>query len=161
MLRDVAATVETLVREEGNTLALTLGAGLGAMRSDVTKIRQTLLNLLSNAAKFTEGGTITLAARARRDGAAWCFSVRDSGIGMTRGAAGQAVPAFPQADASTTRRFGGTGLGLSITKAFMTMLGGHVDVQSEPGQGSTFTVRLPADFPEPQQDVLAQVAREG
>ncbi len=158
MLREVAATVETLVARKGNHLALTLAPGLGTIRSDVVKIRQTLLNLLSNAAKFTEGGIITL--EAAREGTSLVVRVRDSGIGMTPEQQGRLFQRFSQADASTTRRFGGTGLGLSITKAFMTMLGGQIDVQSVPGEGSTFTVRLPADFPEPQQDVLAQVARE-
>ena len=159
MLRDVAATMESLVAKKGNTLELSLEPGLGSIRSDVTKIRQTLLNLLSNAAKFTEGGAITLSAA--REGASLVLRVRDSGIGMTPEQQARLFQRFSQADASTTRRFGGTGLGLSITKAFMTMLGGEIDVHSTSGEGSTFTVRLPTDFPEPRQDVLAQAARDG
>ncbi len=165
MLREVAATVQSLVTRKGNALALELDPGLGTMHSDVTKIRQTLLNLLSNAAKFTEGGTITLSAsreavgtlsasrEANTDGRGdtLVLRVRDTGIGMTEEQQGRLFQRFSQADASTTRRFGGTGLGLSITRAFMTMLGGEVGVQSAPGQGSTFTVRLPAEYHAPAE----------
>ncbi len=120
------------------------------MHSDVTKIRQVLLNLLSNAAKFTEGGTVTLSAERSPgpDGMDWlAFRVRDAGIGMTEEQLAKLFQRFQQADVSTTRKFGGTGLGLAITKTFSTMLGGDVEVASTPGQGSTFTVRLPAGLP--------------
>jgi len=148
MASTVAATVQALVEKKGNTLALDLSPDLGAMHSDVTKVRQILLNLLGNAAKFTEGGSITLSAERRPspDGKGWlAFRVSDSGIGMTEEQLAKLFQRFQQADASTTRKFGGTGLGLSITKAFSTMLGGDVDVESTPGQGSSFTVRLPAN----------------
>ena len=157
----VAATVQALVEKKGNTLALNVGSDLGAMHSDVTKVRQILLNLLSNAAKFTEGGTITLSAERRPGpgGKDWlAFHVSDSGIGMTAEQLAKLFQRFQQADASTTRKFGGTGLGLSITKAFSTMLGGDVEVESTPGQGSTFTVRLPADVTA-QQDAQEGEAR--
>jgi len=157
----VAATVQALVEKKGNTLALNVGSDLGAMHSDVTKVRQILLNLLSNAAKFTEGGTITLSAERRLGpgGRDWlAFHVSDSGIGMTAEQLAKLFQRFQQADASTTRKFGGTGLGLSITKAFSTMLGGDVEVESTPGQGSTFTVRLPADVTA-QQDAQEGEAR--
>ena len=147
MLRDLAGTAESLVLKNGNELVLDLGTGLGSMHTDIVKLRQSLLNLLSNAAKFTEGGTITLsAARIARTsaGEALVFRVRDTGIGMTQDHLAKLFLRFTQADASTTRRFGGTGLGLSLTKAFALMLGGEVDVESAPGQGSTFTVTLPA-----------------
>ncbi|MGI4945821.1 MAG: response regulator [Janthinobacterium lividum] len=163
MLRDVAAAMETLVARKGNTLVLALEPALGTIRSDVTKVRQTLFNLLSNAAKFTEGGTITLAA-TREDGsgvASLVLRVSDSGIGMTPEQLAKLFQRFSQADASTTRRIGGTGLGLSITKAFMTMLGGEIDVQSTAGAGSTFTVRLPVDFPEPREVMLARAVPDG
>ncbi len=155
MVRDVATTVQGLVEKKGNTLSLRLEADLGAMHSDVTKIRQMLLNLLSNAAKFTEEGTITLSAErglglGEKDWLA--FRISDAGIGMTEEQLTKLFQRFQQADASTTRKFGGTGLGLSITKAFSTMLGGDVEVESVPGQGSTFTVRLPANVTA-QQDV--------
>jgi len=157
MAGSVAATVQALIEKKGNTLTLNLAPDLGAMHSDVTKVRQILLNLLSNAAKFTEGGSITLSAE-RQPGPSgpglvtkglvtkdWlAFRVSDSGIGMTGEQLAKLFQRFQQADASTTRRFGGTGLGLSITKAFSAMLGGEVEVESVPGQGSAFTVRLPA-----------------
>jgi len=147
MAGTVATTVQALVEKRGNTLTLDLAPDLGAMHSDVTKVRQILLNLLSNAAKFTEGGSITLSAERRSGpgGKDWlAFRVSDSGIGMTEEQLAKLFQRFQQADASTTRRFGGTGLGLSITKAFSAMLGGEVDVESTPGQGSAFTVRLPS-----------------
>ncbi len=152
MAGTVATTVQALVEKRGNTLTLDLAPDLGAMHSDVTKVRQILLNLLSNAAKFTEGGNITLSAERRsgRGGKDWlAFRVSDSGIGMTEEQLAKLFQRFQQADASTTRRFGGTGLGLSITKAFSAMLGGEVDVESTPGQGSAFTVRLPSTIAEP------------
>ena len=147
MIRDVAATIDSLIQKKNNTLVLQIGDGLGSMNSDTTKIRQTLLNLLSNAAKFTEGGTITLVAE--REAHEIVFRVQDSGIGMTEEQLAKLFQRFSQADASTTRRFGGTGLGLSITKAFMAMLGGKIDVTSQSGQGSCFTVRLPLSLPQP------------
>jgi signal transduction histidine kinase len=112
----------------------------------VTKVRQTLLNLLGNAAKFTSGGTVTLAAarEERVDGPWLRFRVTDTGIGMTAEQLGRLFQPFTQADASTTRRFGGTGLGLAISRSFVEMMGGTVVVTSEPDRGSTFTVDLPA-----------------
>ena len=146
VVRDVASAVEALVARKGNILTLDLGTALGEARTDVTKLRQCLINLLSNAAKFTEGGQVTLsAARDERDGAAWLtFAVSDTGIGMTPEQQARLFERFTQADASTTRRFGGTGLGLSITRAFAGMLGGGIAVASEPGRGTTFTVSVPA-----------------
>ncbi|HVO36351.1 MAG TPA: ATP-binding protein, partial [Gemmatimonadales bacterium] len=120
---------------------------------DLVKVRQTLLNLLSNACKFTEHGTITLTAdREGNGGGDWLvFRVADSGIGMTPEQMGRLFEAFAQADASTSRKYGGTGLGLAITRRFCQMMGGDVQVASGPGKGSTFTVRLPAtlDVPPP------------
>ena len=150
-VRDVAATVGGLVAKKNNTLVLQVPEGLGTMRSDVLKVRQVLLNLLGNAAKFTEGGTITLSAtRIERAGLdAWlAFRVDDTGIGMSAAHLDKLFLRFTQADASTTRKFGGTGLGLALTKAFSTMLGGDVAVQSDLGRGSTFTVMLPVAMPE-------------
>ena len=170
MVRDVASTVQSLVEKKGNTLRLQVAPNLGAMHSDVTKIRQVLLNLLSNAAKFAEGSSITLAAEREagpdgNDGGGreqdwFTFRVSDTGIGMTGEQLAKLFQRFQQADASTTRKFGGTGLGLSITKAFSTMLGGDVTVESAPGQGSTFTVRLPAVLPEPKQAVEDEDVRD-
>ena len=152
MIRDVAVTIDSLIQKKNNTLVLQIGDGLGSMHSDTTKIRQTLLNLLSNAAKFTENGTITLSAEREADQIV--FRVQDSGIGMTEEQLAKLFQRFSQADASTTRRFGGTGLGLSITKAFMSMLGGSIGVTSEAGQGSCFTVRLPVALPQPEHDMV-------
>jgi len=152
VVREVATTVAPLARKNANRLDLRCAEGLGEMRSDLVKVRQTLLNLLSNACKFTEHGTITLAAERERNGGAgdWLvFRVRDSGIGMTPEQMGRLFEAFAQADASTARKYGGTGLGLAITRRFCQMMGGDVQVASDPGQGSTFTVRLPATLDVP------------
>jgi signal transduction histidine kinase/CheY-like chemotaxis protein len=146
MVEDVVTTVQPLVQQKGNTLTVQCASDLGVMHSDLTKVRQVLFNLLSNAAKFTEHGSITLAvAREAGERGAWViFQVADSGIGMTAEQVGKLFQTFSQADASTTRKFGGTGLGLAITKRLCRLLGGDVGVASEPGQGSIFTVRLPA-----------------
>jgi len=147
MLDEVTTTVRPLVEKNANTLVLEGGAELGAMHGDLTKMRQVLLNLLSNACKFTEHGTVTLAAgRECRDGEGdWLvFRVTDSGIGMTPPQMAKLFEAFAQAEASTTRRYGGTGLGLAISRRFCQMMGGDITVASEPGRGSTFTVRVPA-----------------
>jgi PAS domain S-box-containing protein len=147
VVREVATTVKPLVDKNANRLDLRCADGLGQMRSDLVKVRQTLLNLLSNACKFTERGVITLAADRERngDGSDWLvFRVSDSGIGMTAEQMARLFEAFAQADASTSRKYGGTGLGLAITRRFCQMMGGDVQVASAPGRGSTFTVRLPA-----------------
>jgi signal transduction histidine kinase/CheY-like chemotaxis protein len=140
-------TVEPLVQAAGNSLVLDCPEGIGTMRADVTKVRQALLNLLSNANKFTKQGTVTLTVRrgtvADRE---WMrFAVSDTGIGMTPEQLEKLFQAFVQADASTTRNYGGTGLGLTITKTFAEMMGGRVTVESTPGQGSTFTIHLPVE----------------
>ncbi len=150
MVREVAATAEALVRKKDNRLEVRLAGDVGAMHSDITRLRQILLNLLSNAAKFTEGGLITLSASREPgpEGADWMvFSVADTGLGMSEEQMARLFQRFQQADASTTRRFGGTGLGLSLTRAFGELLGGEVGVRSAPGAGSTFLVRVPATLP--------------
>jgi PAS domain S-box-containing protein len=147
VLDEVAATVQSLVAKRDNRLVVEPGPELGAMYSDVVKLRQCLFNLLSNAAKFTERGEIHLAAR--REGDRVTFTVSDSGIGMDAVQLTRLFQRFSQADASTTRRFGGTGLGLAITKAFAEMLGGGITVESRQGQGTTFTLWLPADLRAP------------
>ena len=141
VVRDVATTVEGLIAKKGNSLALDLADDLGTAHTDVTKVRQCLINLLSNAAKFTENGRITLAVA--RAGDALRFDVVDTGIGMNAEQVGKLFERFTQADASTTRRFGGTGLGLAITRAFAEMLGGGITVASREGEGTTFTLTLP------------------
>jgi CheY-like chemotaxis protein len=118
---------------------------VGSMRADLTKVRQALLNLLSNACKFTQAGTIRLSVHSEQTvGHAWVvFEVRDSGIGMEPDRVAKVFEAFTQADASTTRKYGGTGLGLTITRKFCEMMGGRIRVQSEPDVGTMFTIRLP------------------
>ncbi|HEX2559214.1 response regulator [Phenylobacterium sp.] len=149
----VAATADTvgaLVAKNRNQLDVQVDGDLGQMCSDLVKVRQALLNLLSNAAKFTEGGKITLAVRraAGPEGDRVVFQISDTGIGMTSEQLDKLFAPFVQADNSMTRRFGGTGLGLAITKAFAEMLGGEVAVESRAGRGSTFTLTLPAIMPE-------------
>jgi len=155
LVRDAAATVDGLVTQKGNTLVIELGPDVGEMHTDLVKLRQCLFNLVSNAAKFTENGQITL--RAARDGGTMRFSVADTGIGMTPGQLDRLFERFSQADISTTRRFGGTGLGLAITRAFCRLLGGDVTVTSVAGQGSVFTIALPVTMPEqaPEPDESA------
>ncbi|MDP4003609.1 response regulator [Methylobacterium sp. NEAU K] len=144
VVRDVAATVEGLIAKKGNTLVFTIAEGVGGAHTDVTKLRQCLINLLSNAAKFTENGRITLSVARTEE--ALRFSVADTGIGMSAEQVGRLFERFTQADASTTRRFGGTGLGLSITRAFSEMLGGAIAVESREGDGTTFTLTLPVRY---------------
>ena len=146
LLADVASTVEPLVKTKANTLALDLGDDLGAMRTDAVKLRQCLFNLLGNACKFTEHGRITL--RVRRDADWLSFAIEDTGIGMSQEQLGRLFQRFSQADESTTRKFGGTGLGLALTRAFARLLGGDVTVTSTEGQGTCFTLSVPAEAPE-------------
>jgi len=159
LMREVAGTVEALAERKANRLEVMVPDGLGTAHSDAVKIRQCLFNLLGNAAKFTERGTITLAA-SREDGTLM-LEVRDTGIGMTPEQIEKLFRRFSQADASTTRRFGGTGLGLAITKAFATMLGGTIAVESESGKGTRFTLRLPADIREARTEPDAEAALLG
>jgi signal transduction histidine kinase len=140
LVLDVAATVEGLVAKRDNTLTLDLPRGMGTARSDMTKLRQCLINLLGNAAKFTEAGRITLSAH--RAGDALVFSVADIGIGMSPAQVERMFIRFSQAEASTTKRFGGSGLGLAITRAFAEMLGGGVTVSSREGDGTTFVLTI-------------------
>ena len=141
VVEDVLSTVRPLMSKNGNTLNADL-APLGLVHLDVIKVRQVLFNLLSNAAKFTHHGTVTL--RTQRNGDQVELTVADSGIGMTPDQAARLFQPFVQADASTTRRYGGTGLGLAISRKFCEMMGGTITLQSTEGQGSTFTVHLPA-----------------
>jgi signal transduction histidine kinase/CheY-like chemotaxis protein len=146
MIRDVVSTIDPLVMKNGNQLKVELGEDLTTMRADATKVRQALFNLLSNACKFTEQGVIRLeVAHETGTGAGrYIFKVSDTGIGMSAEQIGRLFKAFSQADASTTRKYGGSGLGLVITRHFCRMMGGDIEVSSEPDKGSVFTVRLPA-----------------
>jgi PAS domain S-box-containing protein len=146
MVNAVVSMVQPLVQKRHNQLEVRCPADLGIMEGDLTKVRQVLFNLLSNACKFTEKGRVTLEATRQCDQAAdeILLQVADTGIGMTPEQQAKLFQPFTQADASTGRKFGGTGLGLAITKRFCEMMGGAITVTSEPGKGSTFTVRLPA-----------------
>jgi PAS domain S-box-containing protein len=148
MLNEVISTVQPLVEKKGNTLEVRCPSDLGEMHADLTKVRQILFNLVSNACKFTEKGTIALeAARAVEEGQDWVtFRVRDTGIGMTPEQVTRLFQPFIQADGSTSRKYGGTGLGLVITRRFCEMMSGEVKLQSKLGEGSTFIVRLPANM---------------
>lgn len=149
MVDEVVATIRPLVQQRHNILNVECDSP-GEMHADLTKVRQALFNLLSNAAKFTERGTITLAVSRETGSVAGdsvVFRVADTGIGMTTEQLGRLFQPFSQADASTTRKYGGTGLGLALTRRFSEMMGGNVTVSSEPGQGSTFTISLPANTP--------------
>jgi signal transduction histidine kinase/CheY-like chemotaxis protein len=146
LVEDVKTIIGPMVGKNGNRLVIECPSDVGTLRTDLTKLRQCLINLLSNAAKFTKNGDVKLIlSRAERADGTPCikFAVSDSGIGMTEEQMARLFQAFSQADASTTRNFGGTGLGLTITKHFCTMLGGTIEVASKPGEGSTFTILLP------------------
>ncbi|MEE8569091.1 MAG: ATP-binding protein, partial [Anaerolineales bacterium] len=147
MIDDMVSTIHPLAEKKANTLEVLCANDLGVMTADLTKVRQTLFNLLSNACKFTEKGTISLdVTRESEDGADWVtLSVRDTGIGMSAEQMGKLFQAFKQADGSTTRKFGGTGLGLAISKRFCRMMGGDIDVESELGVGTTVAIRLPVN----------------
>jgi signal transduction histidine kinase/DNA-binding response OmpR family regulator len=149
LLEQVHSVIAPLIAKNANVLKVICAPDLGTMRSDQTKLRQSLLNLLSNAAKFTDGGRITLTARriADPDGDRVQFVVSDTGIGMTPEQLQGLFQAFSQARSSTSRDYGGTGLGLAITRHFCRMLGGDVAVESMPGKGSSFTLTLPAVCP--------------
>jgi signal transduction histidine kinase/CheY-like chemotaxis protein len=145
LIEDVVKTVEPMATKNGNRIVIDCPASLGAIHADQIRFRQALLNLASNASKFTENGTVSIVAQPQRDGDRdWiAISVTDTGIGMTEEQIGRLFREFSQADASTTRRYGGTGLGLAISRHFCRMMGGDITVESKPGAGSTFTIRLP------------------
>ncbi|HEV8439137.1 MAG TPA: response regulator [Methylomirabilota bacterium] len=147
VVEDVVTTIRPLAEKNGNRVVVECPVDLGTMRADVMRVRQALLNLGSNAGKFTESGLVTVAvARRRDDGRDWItFAVSDTGIGMTAEQMAKLFEEFTQADASTTRKYGGTGLGLAISRRFCRMMGGDITVESTPGEGSTFTVHLPAE----------------
>ena len=176
MVEDVVTTIQPLVEKNANTLTVEYDNSLGSMRADLTKVRQSLFNLLSNACKFTKQGTVTLTVRRGRGGQEgqegqggqgsfipstqdWItFRVTDTGIGMTPEQMSKLFMAFTQADASTTRQYGGTGLGLAITKKLSQMMEGDVSVESEPGKGSTFIIQLPATVRDPKTQPISMSA---
>src|SRR5262245_53446812 len=145
MIRDVVTTIDPLAQKNANQIGVHCPPELGTMHADLTKVRQSLFNLLSNACKFTEGGTVRLEVEREQGPKAWIsFRVIDTGIGMTADHLGKLFRPFSQVDPTTTRRVGGTGLGLAITRHFCEAMGGDIAVESSPGVGSTFTIRLPA-----------------
>jgi signal transduction histidine kinase len=158
LIEDVAKTIEPMATKNGNRLVIDCAADLGAIHADQTRFRQSLLNLASNANKFTEKGIITIAAQqGRENGRDWItLAVSDTGIGMTPEQMGKLFQEFSQASSATASKYGGTGLGLAISKRFCQMMGGDITVQSEPGRGSTFTIRLPRIVDLPKEVVPAK-----
>jgi signal transduction histidine kinase len=164
VIEEVVMTVQLMVNKNSNTLKLDYDDDIGPMRADMNKVRQILFNMLGNAAKFTEHGTITLAVErqplvinnpspkiannGRQPIDHIVFRVTDTGIGISAKQKERLFGAFTQADGSTTRKYGGAGLGLTICQHFCQMMGGKITVESEVGQGSTFTVYLPAEIAE-------------
>ena len=151
LIAEVASTIGMQAAKNGNTLEVSHAPDIGVMRGDLSKVRQGLFNLVSNAAKFTRDGQIkVLAEREEMDGREWIkFRVSDNGIGLSAAEIVRLFQPFTQADASTTRRFGGTGLGLALTRRFCQMMSGDVTVHSVPGEGSIFTIKLPATLSDP------------
>ncbi|RJE86297.1 response regulator [Paenibacillus sp. 1011MAR3C5] len=153
LIQDVITTVKPLIDKKGNRLETRLEQG--EMTTDITKLRQILINLLSNASKFTQDGTISLEVyrepRNHRPG--YCFRVKDTGIGMTPEQVGKLFQPFTQADSSTTRKYGGTGLGLAISQSFCDLIGGSIQVESESGLGSVFTCWLPTSVEEEKREI--------
>ena len=150
LVNGVIDTVRPLVSRNGNTMSILVPQELGVMHSDETKVRQVLLNLLSNAAKFTEEGRVDIKVERHEslDGVWFTFAISDTGIGMGEQQLARLFQPFIQADSSASRKYGGTGLGLAISRVFVEMMGGMIDVVSRRGEGSTFTVHLPANAPE-------------
>jgi signal transduction histidine kinase len=147
LVAGVVAVADPLMKTKDNRLVVESEGALGSLNTDVTKVRQVMLNLLSNAAKFTERGTITLTVLAEPGGTSVAFSVRDTGIGMTPEQMGRLFQEFSQAEAGTYRNYGGTGLGLAVSRKLAHILGGDVSVESTPGVGSTFTFTVPREVP--------------
>ena len=164
MLGEVTSTIDPLIVKNDNKLVTEFDEDLGVMRADVTKVRQALFNLLSNAAKFTDRGTIALTAqRVTADTGDRVFlNVTDTGIGIPKDKLDHIFDEFSQADSSTSRDFGGTGLGLSISRRFCQMMGGDITVESKPGDGSRFTIELPAyvDALEVAKEITTESAPE-
>ena len=141
MVEQATATTRTLLATKRNQLTVQMPDNLAAIHNDSMRLRQVLLNLLSNAAKFTQDGSVTLSVNVQPDlqgRSVAVFEVRDTGIGMTQEQCDKLFQPFVQADSNTTRKYGGTGLGLAISRQLCRMMGGDVTVTSEPGKGSCF-----------------------
>jgi signal transduction histidine kinase len=145
LITDVIKTIEPLAAKNSNKVAVRCDPGIGTMQADQMRLRQALLNLMSNANKFTERGTISIDVQQNQgNGGDWItLAVTDTGIGMTTEQMGKLFQEFSQASSSTASKYGGTGLGLVISKRFCQMMGGDISVESAPGHGSTFTIRVP------------------
>lgn len=159
LISEVTSTVQPLVDKNANVLEIQCNDDIGTMRADVVKVSQALINLLGNAAKFTENGKIRLTVSKHCEhGFNWIyFSVKDTGIGISEEQLKKLFKEFSQADISTTRKFGGTGLGLTISRRFCRMMGGDITAVSELNQGSTFTIKLPSDVDIQNPDTIADV----
>jgi GAF domain-containing protein len=148
LIDEVIGTARQLAEQNKNRLVVETQENLGALTMDPMRLRQILLNLLSNACKFTKQGEVALRARRVADGRDWIeLAVSDTGIGMSPEQQARLFEEFSQAEATTAQKFGGTGLGLAISRKLARMMGGDVTVASEPGKGSVFTVRLPSGTP--------------
>ncbi len=159
LIEEVVSMVQPLIAKNANVLSINRPPDLGSMYADITKVRQILFNLLSNACKFTEHGTITLNAIREKSGGIerLCLNVRDTGIGMTPEQMENLFQPFSQADIQIARKYGGTGLGLAITKQFCGMMGGEIKVASDYGKGTTFTVTLPFSTSDEKAETLLPV----
>jgi signal transduction histidine kinase len=157
LIADMVKTIEPLAARNGNQVVVHCDTAIGTMHGDQMRLRQALLNVLSNANKFTEWGHIRIDAHQRQEnGCDWItLAIADTGIGMTAEQMGKLFQEFSQVDASTTHKYGGTGLGLAISKRFCQMMGGDITVESELGRGSTFTIRLPRIVEIPKEAVPA------
>jgi signal transduction histidine kinase len=158
LIADVVKTIEPLAAKNGNKVGVDCNSGIGTMHADQMRLRQALLNLLSNANKFTEHGTITINARqGAENGRDWVtLAVTDTGIGMTPEQMSKLFQEFSQASSTTASKYGGTGLGLVISRRFCQMMGGDITVESKPGRGSTFTIRVPRIVDAPKEAVAAK-----
>jgi signal transduction histidine kinase len=145
LIEDVAKTVEPLAAKNSNQIVVRCDGAIGTLHADSMRLRQALINLMSNANKFTERGTNSVEARHRQEnGRDWItIAVADTGIGMTPEQMGKLFQKFSQASSTTASKYGGTGLGLVISRRFCQMMGGDITVESERGRGSTFTIWLP------------------
>ncbi|HTR80075.1 MAG TPA: PAS domain S-box protein [Bacteroidota bacterium] len=169
LIKEVASTVQPLIDKNGNTFVVNVEKEIPPLLLDLSKVRQILFNLISNASKFTDGGTITLTAATTSlaDNAVprFTLTLTDTGIGLTEEQKAKLFKEFTQADSSTTRKYGGTGLGLAITKRFVEMMQGTIDVESAPNKGTTFIVTLPQRIEStmkvdvPKQDAAARLER--
>lgn len=162
LIQETISTIHPLIVNNNTTLEFNLADNLDMMHADLTKVRQCLFNLLSNASKFTKNGKIILDVTSHMIDSQQCitFKVTDTGIGMSPEQIAKLFQAFTQADASTTRKYGGTGLGLAITKKFCQMMGGDINVESEPDKGSTFTINLPVQVVDSRKQQSSSQSQE-